>query len=871
MHQTHYVSWSTINTFLLAISLSFPLGTNAEEDGAEKPSPPAEQQAQCDTYLTGLENPPKAVPAQPSKKRIASNAQGKKSQTASATAETAPALGSAATTPARQGQWTLWSFLVSDPAQNLAIQHPFTLANAAEKAYALITHVPYRMAMDPLYKVKKVPVYPTLSGEHPASGGRMVVGQEETIAAFVAFLGSVARGDRSGMSLGIPGPAGTGKTELLYVLDQLEKNLGKEDKYKQLSYRFKGLYNIPHLRYLFKWIDGKPVSEYFDPELPRSPFTLLREDMQERVLATARPMIQSKWNMTITEGWHEPEPKTDEIIRAIFEHHYPEIAEGKMTVHDLSEQEYLDTLSKYVIIVPKTLVQPQMKEANVIRAQTENANFNALFVAPNIGRLNIYGNRSAFSVDYTGQIVQQDGRLLMFDELFRNGHDLLNVLLEVIQNRIVSVDWGRPVHLDTLPVWNSNDESIELARENGAIKALLDRTDQRPMRSLLAVNQIESVVLFQIGLKKFKMRRLDETELRPLVHSEVYPPVDARGNTQTAHGRYALYYDLDGQDILISPYALNYMAWLAGATRFVTDLNVIKKYASDLNLVRGNPGLFQDAIGRIQINIGDKSPEPADRMELSKLVYLAEEGSNGIGSRMVEKWWKEAMDMVRASGKSTLTPNIVDRAFEKLLTVKSINPTRLELRAEWQILREKVKLRILLPKLDREVKAIVSGDGTKAERLYDQVEKQFIALADKSDATEFTPEDGSESILIDHGLLDSIRAVYRNKFKRDFQPNFLLRQLSGARAGHAQRDSDLLEAIRTFLAEKERSTAEHVIAFERYFRNEATDPETRRRVAEVEPILASYGYNSESFQEAVAFVSQLHKAEELARKRQENN
>jgi hypothetical protein len=210
--------------------------------------------------------------------------------------------------------------------------------------------------------------------------------------------------------------------------------------------------------------------------------------------------------------------------------------------------------------VPKTLVQPLQNEPNIIRAQTDNPNYQSLFVRPNLGRLNAYGDQSALGVDYSGKIVQQDGRLLMFDELFRNPGEFLNILLEVIQNHMAEVDYGRAVHLDIVPIWNSNDESIERSAEDNAIKALINRTDARPMRSLLPANQIEAVIMFQIGQKKFKMRKLDETELKPLDYPEVYPSTDANGRTYSAHGRYALYYELDGKEILIAPYTLNYIA-----------------------------------------------------------------------------------------------------------------------------------------------------------------------------------------------------------------------------------------------------------------------------------------------------------------------
>lgn len=764
-----------------------------------------------------------------------------------------------------QAGWTLKNFLEVDPEKNLAIQHPFTLANAAEKAYAVIMHVPPRDALDPLYKVSPVKVYPMLSGEHPATEGRMVVGQEDAISAFVGFLYSVARGDRSGKTLGFPGPAGTGKTELLYVLSNLEKNLGKEDKYKQFSYRWKNLQNIPYLSPLIKVKDGQLLTEFFDPDLPRSPFTLLRSDMQERVLRDSKSAIRSRHSIIISEGWTHPEPKSAEIIRRIFEFHFPDIAHGRRTIDDLTEDEYLNTLSQYVVIVPKRQMRPVRPEPDIIRAQTDNPNYQALVVAPNVARAHLFGSQSPLAIDYTGKIIQQDGGLLMFDELFRNPPEFLNLLLEIIQNHVAETDFGTPIKLDVVPIWNSNDESIERSNEDNAIKALINRTDSPAMRSLLAPNQIEAVLPFQIGLNRFKMRRLDETEVKDFVHSEVYPATDVHGKTFSSQGRYALYYDLDGTDVLIAPYTLNYISWLASATRFVVDQNKFANYAGELNLVRSNAGILTNPVDRVRIAIGDKVPERADLMELTRVKDLLREGESGITFRDLETWLKVTVDYAAARGKKAITPLLVDQVFQHLLDKGRIKVVKDEVRARWQMIRLGVKINLLLPKLDQQVKAIVSGDGQRAERIYDEVEREFVTVATDANATEVMPEDGSQRIHINRERLDEIRKIYRGKFGKDFEPSFLLRQLAGARRGQPNRDPDLLESVRIFLARHEAATADYISAFDSLYRGDSVDPTIRNRAAEVEPLLSRYGYDLDSFKEAVAFVAQLAREEKRAR------
>jgi predicted Ser/Thr protein kinase len=771
-------------------------------------------------------------------------------------------------------KWTLESFFDPNPENNLAIQHPFTVANAAERTAALNKHLPAREALDPVYRIKPVKIYPMLAGEHPATQGRMVVGQEEPLANFVAFVESLARGDRSGKSLGFPGNAGTGKTELLYVFYFLQKNLGKtEAKYKKFSYRFKGLYNIPYLRGLHKFMpDGKtPISEYFDPDIARSPFTLLRDDMKDAVLSAVKPEIRSKWQMTLEKGWKAPEPKSAKILQVIFEHEFPEIAEGQLAIDDLTQEQYLATLNKYLVIVPHSLIRPAPSEPQFLRATSDNPNYQSMFVAPNIERMAKYGQNSPFAVDYTGDVFRaEDTGILGIDELFRAQGEFLNIALELIQNRIAKVDYGDPVELDVVPIWNSNDESISLAGENHAIKALLNRTESPPMRSLLGSNQIEAVVPFQVGVDRFKMRKLDDTTIKPLVHADVYPAADAHGKTHTAHGRYALYYSAEGRDILISPYAMNYLSWFASATRFVTDRQKLGRFQAELNILNRNSSLVGNPIERVRLHIGDKEAKPTELMELSRIAALAEEGTDGISARHIESWMKRALKIAADSGQGVLTPRMIDTAFQELMDNDKNFKPKDDIRAVWQNLREAVKLELLLPKLGDEVRSIVSGDGQQAERMYDEIERQMIAVGSDPGATEVAPEDGSQRVLIDHERLLEIRKIYAEKFGKEFSPTFLLRNLSNVRRGTgANRDPDLLEAVKIYIARKHVTVAEFITALDSFYRGEAKDPAIRQKAAEIEPTLSAYGYDSNSFREAVAFVAQLKIAEQLALKKRQ--
>lgn len=844
--------------FALTTQVSF-----ANENGGKDES--------CDTNLTGAGQTP-AAPATTSKAKAPAKA---------AKAAATPAKGAGSSAYQRimreRGQvplraWTLADFFSDDEASNLALSHPFTVANAAEKAYALLTYKPPQKTKDPLYNIKPTQVYPLLTGD-PLAGGRMVIGNEEALDSLVSFIGSKARGDRSGKAIGFPGPAGTGKTELLYVIDQVERNLGRtEDKFRQFSYRWVGLDKVPALKkmFIFDKATGEPNYRFIDPDMPRSPFTLLRDDMKASILAKLLPKIRQKWNMTISKGWTKTEPKSAAIITAILEDTYPEIAEGLIKVSDLTEEEYLGAISKYIVIVPKEVVQ-QKVEPQIIRAQSDDPNFEALFARPNLLRQAFYagGKFKDLGVDYVGQVFQQDGGLLMFDELYRNSGPFLNILLEVKQNAMVQTDYGDPVEIDAVPIWNSNDESIEQAKQDQALKASIDRDEPNPMRLLLDPEQIEKTALFQVEINKFSQRLLSETGITPLVVNEVYPAPDADGKTTTAYGRYALYYRTEDQNILIAPMTLNYMAWVAAATRYETDRQKMAQFQRELNLVARDPSLFTNPITRLKIILGEREINGAEKAEFYKISKLLEEGRNGISARDIETWIKKAINIAIREHKGVVTPRMMDQALEEALNGE-IKPANGQIRAYWLTIRQAVKLEILLPRIAQDVRNIISGDGDKANRVYDEVEREFIELAQSPDASRVQPDDGSQPIIINRARLAKIKEKYRERNGREFSPNFLFRNLRGARNGSPGRDAQLLEAVRDFVAEQETMTTDYISAFNAFYEGKNTDPTMSEKVAMIESSLAQFGYDQASFREAVAFTEQL-KLAKIAKEQSEED
>ena len=771
--------------------------------------------------------------------------------------------------------WTLDSFFDSDPDKNLALKHPLVLANAAEKAYALIMHRAPRVALDPLYKVRQVQIFPMLAGEDDATGGRRVVGQEFALESFVAFLHSAARGDRMGKTLGFPGPAGTGKTELFYVLDRIERTLGQQDKYKTMSYRFRNLYKLPRYHKITRYSEGPggtkiAQQEFFNPEFPRSPFTLLRPDMQKKLLDDLRPKIKGRFNILISNSWTEPEPKTREFIREIFEHEYPEIRDGRASIDDVPAEDYLRILNEYVVIVPRETVRPRRIEAMMLDPQSENANIGAWYASENMGRKLEWTADSEMAFDYTGKIYKFDGQLLPYNELFRNPGELLNMQLEMFQNQIAMGDVGFPVHMDTFAIWNANDESIEESKGKAAVKAIRDRTESRPMRLLVHPNQIEAVIPLQVGAGQFRMRRLD-TEDAPVVpfeHQIVYPAVDATGRTETARGRYALYYVMDGAEYLVSPYTLNFMAWMISASRLVTEKSKFEPFAQMVDLRDGNDNLWFDPINRVRALIGDYNATKIELQTLFSLHGMLKEGAEGISTRDTETWIKQMLAVAHQKDTRVLTPRIANLVFIDLLRNGGFQDTNHKVAAYWYNLRKAVAQDMLLPRLRDDVRTIMSGEGNQADRIYEEfIHEMEMEAEDRSGRTP-------EELGINVGRRDKIKELYKKVSNgREFNFAMITRLMREAPGGEIKnsRDRDLLQAIRELLADSEKITTSHIAELDRYYRRLSDNPEIRQKDAEITGTLPSFGYDKPSFREAVEMVAQLQAdvdREELAKKKQ---
>lgn len=759
--------------------------------------------------------------------------------------------------PARR-LFTLRSFFEENPENNLAFLHPATLMTAAQK-YALVLNVrPPMQTRDPLYRIRPITIYPAFTGQLDHDHDKQIIGQYQALRELSDFIMRLARGDRGGKMLLLVGPAGTGKTETLHVLDASRTELSNLDP--------------NFMEYTYQWVDLSDVDELKPlkstiTDMKRSPFTLLREDMQREVIARVNPKVEALLGFPL-RAWTQPDPKTESILEAIFRHYYPEIANGEKDIADLTRDEYLAAVERHVRIIRRR--RDPKQPAAIVRAMPENPNFSLLFIAQSLRTMMAYAENDPLAYNFAGKVLQQDGGGLLLDEFFRNALELLDTYLELAQNGVLETDTGPAVEMDVVPVLTSNDESLEKAKQNGAMKAMLDRMHRVPMRLNLHPHEIEKTALLMVGKDRFKMRGLfaeegDEsvrTAANPIVPidlNEVFPLPDEGGHLVGAYGRYALYYDYDRESqILISPHSLEFLGMAVAATRLVTDPQKMAPFLNELQVLSPQSAYYTSVKARLDVIMGNSNPEDAVRDDLYKLMGLLREGEQGISSRDIQSWISRALALAKERGRGVLTPSIIDASFNQLLEQGTLSPAGNDIRARWLDRMAIVKTEFILPALYRDIRSIVSGDGEKAERLYDDIEAELVTLAEDPDAQIWTPDNGAAPKPINRQRLTKIKAIFKKLHNREFSEGFLYRHLHGvSRGANRSRNAELLDAIRAYLVDADTDTAETATKIALYYQGKNTDPKVMRAAREAEARLEAHGYDQASFVEAIMYWQTL--------------
>jgi predicted Ser/Thr protein kinase len=766
--------------------------------------------------------------------------------------------------------WTLADLLTSDASKNLAVKYP-TILMSNHQLNAFVKNLyPVRKVKDPAYQNRTYNYYPLISAGVPEAGGHQIIGHYGTIEAAMNVIDAMARGKRAGKMLGFVGPAGTGKTEILNLLNRAAGILSMtNENYYRFTFEFINLGKIPGLQALAygnEEEESNPLTK--DVSMRRSPFVLLPPSLQDKVLAMASDSFRAKTTFDPIP-WRIPSGKTKEVVEAIVA--YYQKLEKKETV---SERDYIRYLSPHVKIIRR--LYDAQQPTTIIRYLGKHPDMTSLFFTENFALSQYYGSKSALSYTY-GTVPNADGEGVYVDELFRQAGDVRDTMLDLSQNATAQSGGAPPELIDATIMFATNDESIAQAMEDGGAKAHLDRTVRLPMRHALEPLHAIKIAMNDISKSKFKMRtvdtipnRIDDSEkadelaksavsratddLVPYDPQAVIPDAED-GVPVGPDGHFALYYlpDSKGTPVLIAPRALWMMGLTAVGTRLVVDEKAYMKANEKVvqfHTFQKFRHYFTNITERLKVLTGQIHPERQIASELAKARDLMKEGQFGLGARELENWLSAALDMAAQKG-GALTPAIADMAFADIIAKGKITVSAQDL-PNWININNTVKAEFILPALSSDVVNILQGQG-RAERVYDDIREELAAISSDPDATYVTA-DGSVRTPINRKRLAEIYKIFETLTGQSFDPG-LIKDFHFRTSAANKRYPPLMEAVRRWMMEKEldKTTISELLE---YFDGKPVGENVRLKGASAEAQLTKYGYDRASFVQALTFVMQ---------------
>ncbi len=786
-------------------------------------------------------------------------------------------------------KWTLGDFLDPDPERNLAIRYPTSLMSVEQHAVFTLNHYESRIVLDPAYRRKKFRYYPALSGGVPEARGLQVFGHLATISKFMDELTARSQGKAVRKAIGLTGPAGTGKTVLLNLAEIIGDELAKKNPlYQGLTYRFVNLQQIPALRV-------HSQSQIDDLTLHRSPVTLLTSSLQARLFEFAKPHFR-KHLAHLPTGPFDPMPlrhPSNKARRAIDEivKHYARL-ENKSSV---SDADYLRYLSAHVEIVRRKPFRSST--SNILRYPGKYPDLGQLTFAEDLALSQQLGPSDPLVYRY-GSIPQNDGRIIYADELPRWPPDVLNLLLELIENGVLAAGGATPEYLDTLVVFSGNPQSFNnmLLKAGGENRAILTRTIRLQMRSPIEPFIAAKIALSDSGRREggrsaFYVRALGQNSEEPVAGevgqspssgsalAEKLVPYDAQvvipdadnGVMKWPDGRYAIYYwpDREQAPVLVSPGTLMFLGLTASATRIVTDVKKFEelqngqngdpKRASELHTFQQHSEYFVDPVRRLQVLSHMDSPPQVVATELDRVRELLGEGDEGIGARSIEIWFTRALNAAQGT-RQALTPSLMKSVFEQILDEKGFEEidNNAGERLRFQKLANDVIDNFILPKLRNDVLAILGGPD-KVDLLYAEIKSELLALAENGDANQVYTS-GDRPVPINKTRLNAIKKIYKDLHNGNelIATEFGSFHAAITVSSSVQKHPRLEAAIKYFLIDHEISAATFNTVLEQFSSSRELNPSAQARVNDILFYAEKFGYDRQSFEEAVRFVKEWH-------------
>lgn len=737
-----------------------------------------------------------------------------------------------------------------DDLGTLVQKNPSLVMDASQIYLSVLKRHPAREIRDPSYRTEVYQEYPIFADGLPEAGGLRIVGQQGALSSFAGWLEGRASGSRSSKMFTFLGPAGTGKTQVLKILDTANAYLAMtNEEYFQWTFEFQNLDEIPALRPLLGKSKelGIPILQYLAAN--NSPIVLLPPSMQNELIRLGTPAVEKRIGYKPI-AFTTPSPQTAAVIKYIVAH---EMQKRKISGRAPTEKEYYDMIKPYVKVVRRTydLNQP----AVIVRAQGKSPELSQLLISENLVLSTWYGPASPLSYHYSGQIIRNQGGGLLLDEFQRQDAGLKNIFLDVAQNGAVEYAGAPAMQLNVVPVLADNDESVEAAKEEGSAFAQLDRTKPKPMRSLIEPAYIQKLSFEMNKPSMFAYRALEEGEdqIKPLDLNVVYPNANMNGELPTPDGRYAVYWAPSGDaKTLIAPRALALLSLTVAATRLEVDAGKVRQHLHEIPSAANFSQYFTDPIERLKILIGKTIPDARTAYDLAKWRKIAKEGQSGITSRDQDEWTKEVLNKAAQLGSSA-TPAIVDRVFIEMLDESEIKlgkEATPAAKARWLQLHARVKAELILPMLTEDIARIVSGDSGRVERMYDEIKSELLELDKDPNAEEFFPE--GERTPINKDRLKEIEKIFAQMHGKELGAG-LLKNFHVDVTVKDRRYQPLVDAITRFLMVKEFDVS-ILTELHNYFKGKTVSEHARQLGMHAELNLARNGYDKQSFMQALMFV-----------------
>lgn len=755
----------------------------------------------------------------------------------------------------------------------LAQKHPDMLLNAAQRYARVIlaqkweNGLPYKEVLEPTYRARKIKLWKAFSGL-PEIKNRMIVDQYKAVDEIVQWILSLARGQTANLAKLIVGPPGTGKTEILYILDLLDAHMATNSpSFFKIAFRWKpSLREIPELRNAIlvqKGTTGNPDDDHLimvNPGLENAPILgLFPPGMQDKLAKAGDSQI-------VKEIDAHPNPKAfldginQFILDAVVRH---EMRERKIVDSSaLTQQTYLEILGKY--LVAYKYVPTVDKDSRILRYPGETPNMGAIFLDEHLLMAQFYPNTAM--AWKPGQVPRASGGGLFIDELRRYSEEFQNIALELFQNNVASYGAAPAFRGDWVIIASSNDESVEKSTKNSltGANASNDRTDAISMRQPIHPLNAAKIAMILVGSKNFWMRDLtkDDAQWVPADINQIYTHPDERGNITGPEGRFALKYSPQGPDhvtaITIAPRALTYMGLIAAATRIVIDAKRLEAHKNEFSKATFESQFVLDPEKRMQIILGDLSVDGPIAKELDRMRDIFREGTEGVTARNTLAWMTAAFQMAaqRFESEPTLTPNVVLRSFLASLDDVKFKPVGSQSKMDWMLLAREMTHTFLQGWLTQDLRMIQSGDPTRVQKVYEDVARDIQTLSDNDWSAEGENPTG-DHIKIDWDRYFKIRQIYREQnFGRELVPAKVSIEHLKAK-GTVGMWETLRKAVEVFVMTNELQMAS-TAALEDYFSGrENLPPQTLELGQRAEVIMGKFGYNRPAVRDALAMVKDI--------------